>query len=103
MQKEKELLDLIATMTVEEKVGQMQQLSKNAVEPETFAQFQASGLPGSYLHVLGHETGAFADGVKNSRLQIPPIYGIDAIHGHSLLKDATIFPTQLAQACSFDE
>ncbi len=103
MQRDKEILDLLATMTVEEKVGQMQQLSKNAVEPDVFAQFQASGLPGSYLHILGHETGEFEEGVKNSRLQIPPVFGIDAIHGHSLLKQATIFPTQLALACAFDE
>ena len=90
-------------MSVEEKVGQMQQLSKNAVDADVFARFQESGLPGSYLHVLGHQTGEFAEGVANSRLRIPPIFGIDAIHGHSLLKQATIFPTQLAMACSFDE
>lgn len=103
MKKDKEILDLLAGMTVEEKVGQMQQLSKNAVEADVFARFQESGLPGSYLHVLGHETGEFNEGVANSRLQIPPIFGIDAIHGHGLLKQATIFPTQLAMACSFDE
>lgn len=103
MQKDKEILDLISAMTVEEKVGQMQQLSKNAVEAEVFSKFQNSGLPGSYLHVLGYETGEFEEGVKNSRLRIPPIFGIDAIHGHGLLKEATIFPTQLAMACSFDE
>lgn len=103
MEKDKELLAFISQMTVEEKVGQMQQLSKNAVDADVFSGFQKSGLPGSYLHVLGHETGEFDAGVQNSRLQIPPIFGIDAIHGHSLLKDATIFPTQLAMACSFDE
>lgn len=103
MQKDQEILDLLSTMTLEEKVGQMQQLSKNAVDADVFDQFQKSGLPGSYLHVLGHETGEFDEGVASSRLQIPPIFGIDAIHGHGLLKEATIFPTQLAMACSFDE
>ncbi len=103
MEKDQKILDLLATMTVEEKVGQMQQLSKNAVDADVFTYFQNSGLPGSYLHVLGHETGEFDAGVASSRLQIPPIFGIDAIHGHGLLKEATIFPTQLAMACSFDE
>ena len=103
MQKDQTVLDLISTMCIEEKVGQMQQLSKNAVDAEVFARFQNSGLAGSYLHVLGHETGEFDEGVANSRLQISPIFGIDAIHGHSLLKEATIFPTQLAMACAFDE
>ena len=51
MQKDQEILDIISAMTVEEKVGQMQQLSKNAVDADVFARFQESGLPGSYLHV----------------------------------------------------
>ena len=38
----------------------------------------------------------------NSRLGIPVIFGIDAIHGHGLNDHATIFPTQLAAACSWD-
>ncbi len=103
MKKDKKLLKLIASMSLEEKVGQMQQLSQNAVEQKQFAAFMQSGLPGSYLHVLGRDTGVFDSGVENSRLKIKPIFGIDAIHGHSLLKEATIFPTQLAMACSFDE
>lgn len=103
MKKDEQILQILSTMTVEEKVGQMQQLSRNAVDADVFSRFQESGLPGSYLHVLGSETGAFEEGVKNSRLQIPPIFGIDAIHGHSLLKQATIFPSQLSMACSFDE
>ena len=87
MEKDKELIAFISQMTVEEKVGQMQQLSKNAVDADVFSRFQEGGLPGSYLHVLGHETGEFDAGVQNSRLRISPIFGIDAIHGHSLLRE----------------
>ena len=35
-------------------------------------------------------------------MKIPPIFGIDAIHGHSLLNGAVIFPSQLAAACSWN-
>lgn len=31
------------------------------------------------------------------------MFGIDAIHGHALLRGATVFPSQLAVACTFDE
>ena len=93
---------LLSQMTIEEKVAQMQQLSVNATPEDIFKDFKNQGTIGSYLHVLGEETGDFAESVENSRLKIPPIFGIDAIHGHALLKQSTIFPTQLAMACSWD-
>lgn len=100
---EQEIDKLISEMTLEEKVAQMQQLSENATPKDVFEKFKAQGEIGSYLHVLGEETGAFLETAENSRLKIPPIFGIDAIHGHALLKSATIFPSQLAMACSWDE
>ena len=100
---ESKIESILAQMTIEEKVGQMQQLSQNATPPNIFESFKAQGEIGSYLHVLGEETGAFLEFASKSRLQIPPIFGIDAIHGHALLKDATIFPSQLAMACSWDD
>ena len=93
--------NLLAQMSLEEKVAQMQQLSQNATPQDVFEAFKAEGKIGSYLHVLGEETGGFSAGVAQSKWQIPPIFGIDAIHGHALLKDATIFPSQLAMACSW--
>ena len=89
-------------MTVEEKVAQMQQLSESVTPAEVFQGFKKSGVIGSYLHVLGNETGEYLQYAESSRLQIPPIFGIDAIHGHALLKQATVFPSQLAMACSWD-
>ena len=95
--------NLLSKMTVEEKVAQMQQLSANATPEDIFEQFKAEGKIGSYLHVLGEETGGFLDSAEKTEWKIPPIFGIDAIHGHSLLKAATIFPSQLALACAWDE
>ena len=100
---EEKIETILSGMTLEEKIGQMQQISKNAVPTEIFEEIKKTGILGSYLHVLGTETGEFDESVQNSRLQIPPIFGIDAIHGHALLKGATVFPSQLALACSFDD
>lgn len=99
----KEIEEIILHMTLEEKVAQMQQLSANATPKEIFERFKAQGEIGSYLHVLGERTGEYLESAKNSRLKIPPVFGIDAIHGHALLKGATVFPSQLAIACSWNE
>lgn len=91
---------ILSQMTLEEKVAQLQQLSANATPKDIFEGFKSKGEIGSYLHVLGEETGEYLESAENSRLKIPPIFGIDAIHGHALLKGATVFPSQLAMACS---
>lgn len=100
---DKQIENLLARMTIEEKVAQMQQLSANATPKNEFGIFKAQGTIGSYLHVLGNETDEYLESAKKSNLKIPPIFGIDAIHGHALLKGATVFPSQLAMACSWDE
>ena len=94
---------LLSKMTIEEKVAQMQQLSENATPKELFKTFKKDGKIGSYLHVLGKDTGEFLESAAQTELKIPPIFGIDAIHGHAFLKQATIFPSQLAMACTWEE
>ena len=103
MIKKNDIEKILSSMTLEEKVAQMQQLSANATPTDHFAHFKKSGTIGSFLHVLGSETKEYLDAAAASDKKIPPIFGIDAIHGHALLKEATIFPSQLAMACSFDE
>ncbi len=93
---------LLSQMTIEEKVGQLQQISANSSE-DIVEKFRTAGATGSFLHVLGKEKAAFVAPAEQSKMKILPIFGIDAIHGHSLLKEATIFPSQLAMACSFNE
>ncbi len=93
---------LLEQMTLEEKIGQMQQISSN-LEQEIVEEFKNKGIIGSFLHVLGKDTKQYTEPAEKSRLSILPIFGIDAIHGHALLKEATVFPSQLAMACSFDE
>ena len=54
---EKKIEELIGNMTLNEKVNQMLQLSYQALPEEDFNKKVAAGLQGSYLHVLGPETG----------------------------------------------
>lgn len=98
---EERIEDLISRMTVEEKVGQMLQVSYNVIADEDYEKYKKLGI-GSFLHVLGDEADDIRDKASQTRLGIPPIFGIDAIHGHALLNGATIFPSQLAMSCSFN-
>lgn len=91
--------DIIAKMTLEEKVAQMQQIAdhcgKNLIPDK--------GTIGSYLFTKDENRAKYLDEARRTRLGIAPIFGIDAIHGHACHKGSTVFPTQLALACSFDE
>ena len=94
--------ELISCMTLEEKVAQMVQVPYPFVGREESLRWARLGA-GSFLHVLGDEAREVQRvAIQESRLGIPVIFGIDAIHGHGLNDHATIFPTQLAAACSWN-
>lgn len=92
---------LLQQMTTEEKVAQMIQVSYADVGREEAIRWASLGA-GSFLHVLGDDAREVQRAAMQTRLGIPVIFGIDAIHGHGLNKNATIFPSQLAVACSWD-
>lgn len=92
---------MLQEMTVEEKVAQMQQVSPEGFQPEVFERFRKLG-GGSFLHVLSDGADEVRADAAKTRMKIPPIFGIDAIHGHSLLNGAVIFPSQLSAACSWN-
>ncbi|MDG5815671.1 glycoside hydrolase family 3 N-terminal domain-containing protein [Chitinispirillales bacterium ANBcel5] len=90
--------NLLSVMTLEEKVGQMVQLDGR----ENIDKVIEEQNPGSVLHVLNEQAAHVQKLALKSRLGIPLILGIDAIHGHSFHKGATIFPTQLGLSCSWN-
>lgn len=93
---------LLSRMTLEEKAAQMIQVPYAIVGREEALRWARLGA-GSFLHVLGDDAREVQKtAMEESRLGIPVIFGIDAIHGHGLNDHATIFPSQLAMACSFD-
>jgi beta-glucosidase len=92
---------LLARMTLEEKLGQLQQLDGEAngnFRPE-HRDLVRKGLLGSTLNVRGaqrtNELQRIA--IEESRLKIPMLFGFDVIHGYG-----TIFPVPLGEASSWD-
>ena len=92
---------LLAQMTTEEKVAQMVQISYAHEDREASLRWAKLGA-GSFLHVLGDNAREIQAAARETRLGIPVLFGIDAIHGHGLNQHGTIFPSQLACACSWN-
>jgi len=90
--------DLIERMTLAEKVGQMCQMNGRD-DAETWLREHHVG---SFLHMLGEETNALQRMAAQTRLGIPLLFGIDAIHGHAFWPTSTVFPTQLALSCTWN-
>lgn len=95
---------LLAAMTVEEKIGQLNMVaSSRAVtgpgELRDVAEGVRAGRIGALLNLWGanevHAVQRLA--VDESRLGVPLLLGLDVIHGHR-----TIFPVPLAEACLFN-
>ncbi len=99
---------LLSRMTLEEKIGQLNQYS-STFDVTGPAPTQGSnrarytqirrGRVGSMLNVVGAEATRAAQqlAVENSRLGIPLIFGLDVIHGFQ-----TMFPIPLGEAASWD-
>lgn len=95
---EERVADLLGRMTLEEKVGQLTMLDARSDD----LSFINTRRPGSILHILGEKLDRAMDLAALNRLGIPLLVGEDAIHGHSFWQGATIFPTQLAMAASWN-
>jgi len=100
---EARLEDLLARMTLDEKIGQMTQVEKNSIAAGDITKYYIgsilSGGGGSPSENTPQAWYAMVEGFQNealeTRLQIPIIYGVDAVHGHGNLLNATIFPHQI--------
>ncbi len=90
--------DLLSRMTLEEKIGQLMLWDARGED----LSFINTRHAGSLLHILGAKINRAMDLAAKERLGIPLLIGEDGIHGHSFWKGATIFPTQLALAASWN-
>jgi beta-glucosidase len=86
-------------MTLEEKLGQLNQLSVDSQPTPEQLDLVRKGLVGSFLNLAGAEATHAAQhvAVTESRLHIPLLLGLDVIHGYR-----TIFPIPLGEAASWD-
>ena len=115
---------LLARMTLEEKIGQMcqyvglellkesQKEHRNTPVDVIYPNLTLNNLEdlvrqgkiGSFLHVTTvAEANRLQALAAQSRLKIPLLFGIDAIHGDGLVSGATIYPASLGLASTFDE
>jgi len=98
---EQKITALLEKMSVRDKILQTFQMDESA-HKEDFPALSEENL-GSYLSVMGGKVCELREKAKATKNAIPPIFGIDAIHGHAFRPYATIFPSQLAMACSWNE
>ena len=91
---------LFAQMSLDEKVGQMTQASRIALQgAEVREVFLGSVLNGGNDIVNPNTPTGWADAIDRlqmqalgTRLGIPMVYGVDAVHGHAEMRGATVFP-----------
>jgi len=97
---EARVADLLQRMSLDEKIGQMTQVEKNSIQPGDITQYFIgsilSGGGGSPIKNTPQDWYAMVQGYQDealhTRLKIPIVYGVDAVHGHGNLQNATIFP-----------
>ena len=121
--------DLLSRMTIEEKVAQMCQYvglnylgsdSESSLTAEILnsdskasykgflkkdiAQMVVDGKIGSFLHVLQPQESNMLQALAlKSRLKIPLIIGIDAIHGNGMVKGTTVYPSPISISSTFTD
>ena len=101
--------DLMSYMTIEEKVGQMTQVEREFLDgdPNISKYFIGSLLSGGGSAPKNNFPRSWADMYDrfqkvalSTRLAIPIIYGVDAVHGHGNVIGATIFPHDIGLGCT---
>jgi len=101
---------LLGTMTLEEKIGQMVQAEQDQVkEGDVAAYFLGSLLSGGNSDPKTNSLQDWTDlydrvqsQTQKTRLKIPLLYGIDAVHGHNNVIGAVIFPHHIGLGATRD-
>jgi beta-glucosidase len=101
---------LVAKMTLEEKAGQMAQPDVSFLRtPEDLAKYSIGSVlsGGDSDPASGNDLAAWTDlydglqsAAMKSRLRIPILYGVDAVHGHHNVLGAVVFPHNIALGCT---
>ncbi len=101
--------DLLSRMTLAEKIGQMTQAENKALtsDADISTRFLGSLLSGGGAAPADNTPDGWADMYDRyqgfalqTRLAIPLLYGIDAVHGHNNVKGAVIFPHNIGLGCT---
>ncbi|GMJ15480.1 hypothetical protein like AT3G47000 [Hibiscus trionum] len=108
---EDRLKDLLSRMTLQEKIGQMTQIERTVATPAALKNFSigsilSDGGSAPFEKALSADWADMVDGFQQaalqSRLGIPLIYGVDAVHGNNNVYGATIFPHNVGLGATRD-
>jgi beta-glucosidase len=108
--RDSEVKELLARMTLEEKVGQMTQPEQSALkDPADIENYFVGSLlsggdsdpkEGNSFEAWRNLYDSLQAHTQKTRLQIPILYGIDAVHGHNNVLGAVIFPHHIGLGCT---
>ena len=102
--------DLVQEMTLPEKAGQLAQVEKNSITPDEVAEYAIGSVlsggggnpnpntPENWARMVSD----YVEAGRRSRLGIPVLYGVDAVHGHNNVVGATIFPHNIGLGSAGD-
>lgn len=108
---EARIKDLLSRMTLKEKAGQMTQIERRVATPSVLKDLSigsilSAGGSGPFDKALSADWADMVDGFQQSalesRLGIPLLYGIDAVHGNNSIYGATIFPHNVGLGATRD-
>lgn len=101
---------IMASMTLQDKIGQMVLIDKNSITPDDVRRKSIGGVlsggggnpekntPEEWYKMVKE----FQDAAQDSKLKIPILYGVDAVHGNGNLRGAVIFPHNIGLGATRD-
>lgn len=95
--------DLMSRMTLEEKIGQMEMVARwDKAKVLEQKMHEGAGLGAWIGEVTPPEYNEIQKYSEQSRLKIPYLVGVDAAHGHAIMKGRTVYPSSISMAATFD-
>lgn len=106
----KQIAKIMGTMTLQDKIGQMVLIDKNAITLDDVRRKSVGGVlsggggnpekntPDEWYGMVKD----FQDAALDSKLKIPILYGVDAVHGNGNLRGAVIFPHNIGLGATRD-
>tara|TARA_Y100000766_G_C18916838_1_gene612279 strand:+ start:9231 stop:11054 length:1824 start_codon:yes stop_codon:yes gene_type:complete len=108
---EEKIDSILAIMTIDEKIGQMTQVDQQFLDTiQDIADYALGSLLSgggsnpdtNHFEAWTNMYDKYQEVALSSRLGIPLIYGVDAVHGHNNVYGATIFPHNVGLGCAND-
>lgn len=107
---EERVNDLLSKMTIDEKIGQMVQVERKNINPKEAAKYNIGSIlsgggsipqdnsPKGWTEMLNN----YQQSEAKTRLGIPILYGIDAVHGNNIVNGAVVFPHNIGLGAAND-